>query len=68
LHRNADESVDIYFGLKPPPGQDGNWIPTRAGGHFEVLFRLYGPDKPPFDKHGFSPISCLPLPTEDGPR
>jgi hypothetical protein len=31
-------------------GTDANWVPTRAGGRFEVLFRLYGPEKPVFDK------------------
>ena len=25
-------------------------VPTKAGGQFEVLFRLYGPEKPFFDK------------------
>ncbi len=31
-------------------GKESNWVPTRPGEHFEVLFRLYGPDKPLFDK------------------
>jgi hypothetical protein len=50
LQKNADGSVDIYFGPKPPAGKDSNWVPTRADGEFEVLFRLYGPEKPLFDK------------------
>jgi hypothetical protein len=50
LKKNADGSVDIYFGPKPPEGKDSNWIPTSADGKFEVLFRLYGPEKPLFDK------------------
>jgi hypothetical protein len=25
-------------------------VPTRLGGEFEVLFRLYGPEKSLFDK------------------
>jgi hypothetical protein len=50
LEKNADGSVDLYFGLKPPAGKDLNWVPTSADGRFEVLFRFYGPAKPLFDK------------------
>ena len=50
LQKNADGSVDVYFGPKAPAGKDTNWIPTNWGGKFEVLFRLYGPEKPLFDK------------------
>ena len=47
---NADGSVDVYFGSKAPPGKESNWVPTDPNGKFEVLFRLYGPQKPLFDK------------------
>jgi hypothetical protein len=50
LQKNADGSVDIYFGPKAPPGKESNWVPTDPNGGFEVLFRLYGPEKPFFDK------------------
>jgi len=50
LHENADGSVDVYFGPKTPAGRESNWVPTSAGGQFEVLFRFYGPTKPLFDK------------------
>jgi hypothetical protein len=50
LQKNADGSVDIYFGSKAPVGKESNWVPTSANGKFEVLFRLYGPEKPLFDK------------------
>jgi hypothetical protein len=50
LQKNADGSVDIYFGPKAPPGKDSNWVPTNPSGQFEVLFRLYGPEKPFVDK------------------
>ncbi|MGG5821783.1 DUF1214 domain-containing protein [Falsiroseomonas sp. HW251] len=50
LPRNADGSVDIVFGPAVPAGQEANWIPTRAGGGFEVIFRLYGPTRPLFEK------------------
>ena len=48
--KNADGSVYIYFGPTAPAGKEANWVPTKAGGGFEVLFRLYGPQKPLFDK------------------
>jgi hypothetical protein len=47
---NADGSVDIYFGPKAPAGKEDNWVPTKAGARFEVMFRLYGPEKSLFDK------------------
>jgi hypothetical protein len=50
LQRNGDGSVDIYFGPKARTGKESNWIPTSAGGQFEVLFRAYGPEKAFFDK------------------
>jgi hypothetical protein len=50
MHRNADGSVDIYFGPKAPSGLEANWIPTASGKPWFTLFRLYGPDKPLFDK------------------
>jgi len=48
LQMNEDGSVDIYFAPQAPPGMETNWIPT--GEDFFLLFRLYGPDKPLFDK------------------
>jgi hypothetical protein len=50
LQKNADGSVDVYFGPNAPAGKQSNWIPTRSGGQFEVLFRIYGPEKALFDK------------------
>ena len=50
LQKNPDGSVDIYFGPKAPAGKETNWVPTNVGGEFEVLFRLYGPEKALFDK------------------
>jgi hypothetical protein len=50
IQKNADGSVDIYFGPKAPAGKESNWVPTNIDGQFEVLFRLYGPEKPLFDK------------------
>ena len=50
LQKNPDGSVDLYFGPKAPAGKEANWTPTSSDGQFEVLFRLYGPDKSFFDK------------------
>jgi hypothetical protein len=44
----------VPHGLEPIrrrlAGKESNWIPTSAGGQFEVLFRFYGPEKPLFNK------------------
>ncbi|VVE66509.1 signal peptide protein [Pandoraea captiosa] len=50
IAKNADGSVDIYFGPKAPQGKQANWVPTDPHGKFELLFRLYEPQKPFFDK------------------
>jgi hypothetical protein len=50
LQKNAEGSVDVYFGPKAPAGKVSNWIPTSTDGGFEVLFRFYGPEKPLFEK------------------
>lgn len=48
MKKNADGSVDIFFAPKAPDGLESNWIPTAED--FFLLFRLYGPDKPLFEK------------------
>ncbi|MCV7362665.1 DUF1214 domain-containing protein [Mycolicibacterium neworleansense] len=50
LVTNPDGSVDVYFGPSAPEGKESNWIPTKSGGRFEVLFRFYGPKPALFDK------------------
>lgn len=50
LRKNADGTVDIYFGPKPPAGEESNWIYTAAGQKWFPWFRLYGPEKAVFDK------------------
>jgi len=50
LQKAADGSVDVHFGPAAPAGRESNWVPTDPNGRFEVLFRLYGPEKPLFDK------------------
>jgi hypothetical protein len=50
LIKNADGSVDIYMGPKPPKGFEKNWIPTVPGRGWFTLFRLYAPTEAYFDK------------------
>lgn len=50
MKRNPDGSVDLVFGPQPLRGQEKNWINTKKGGQWFATFRLYGPDKPFFDK------------------
>jgi len=50
INKNADGSVDIYFGPDAPQGHEKNWIPTVPGKAWFAYFRLYGPLQPYFDK------------------
>ena len=50
VKKNADGSVDVYFGPNVPAGKESNWVPTDPKAKFEVMFRLYGPEQPLFDK------------------
>jgi len=48
--QNKDGSYDIFIGPKAPKGQEKNWIQTVPGKGWNMLFRLYGPLEPWFDK------------------
>jgi hypothetical protein len=48
--KNADGSYDIYFGPTAPAGKEGNWVQTVPGKGWNMLFRLYGPLEPYFNK------------------
>ncbi len=50
VQANADGSFDIYFGPEAPAGMDSNWIQTIPGKGWNMIFRLYGPLEPWFDK------------------
>ena len=50
LKVGSDGSVTVYFGPKAPEGEEANWVQTMPGKGFNVLFRLYGPLEPWFDK------------------
>lgn len=44
LKRNADGTVDVYFASTPLEGQESNWIMTKEGRPFFIMFRFYGPE------------------------
>ncbi len=48
--RNGDGSLDVYFGPKPPPGKEANWIYTAPGKPWFTFFRMYGPGNAVFEK------------------
>ena len=50
LKTNADGSVDVYFGPRPPKGLENNWVQTIPGKGWFMILRLYGPLEPWFDK------------------
>ncbi len=50
LIRNADGSVDLYFGPEAPEGFEQNWIKTKPDEGWFTLPRLYGPLEPILDK------------------
>ena len=50
VQKNTDGSVNVYFGPNTPVGKESNWVPTNPNGKFELLFRLYRPEKSLFDK------------------
>jgi hypothetical protein len=52
LVKNEDGSVTLYFGAtnSAPEGKEANWLQSVKGKGFFVIFRLYGPLEPWFDK------------------
>jgi hypothetical protein len=49
LKKNADGSVDLYFGPESPPGMSGNWVQTVPGKGFLLLMRMFSPLQPLYD-------------------
>lgn len=45
LMKNADGSVDLYFGPTKPQSANANWIKTNEGRGWFPYFRFYGPTK-----------------------
>jgi hypothetical protein len=50
IQTNPDGATDLYIGPKAPQGRDTDWLPTKPGERFELLFRFYGPEKLVFEK------------------
>ena len=44
VKKNADGSVDIFFGATAPKGKESNWLPTDPKRRFFLLGRFYGPE------------------------
>jgi hypothetical protein len=43
LRRNADGSLDIFIQHDPPPGHEGNWLPSPSA-PFTLMTRMYLPE------------------------
>ena len=48
--KNADGSIDLYFGPEAPAGKKANWVKTVPGKGWFGIFRLYGPGQEWFDR------------------
>ena len=43
-------ATEMPAGITAPAGQENNWVQTDPGRGYSVIFRLYGPLDPWFDK------------------
>ena len=59
LQHNGDGSVDLYVGPTAPAGMESNWMKTVAPDGWFVLFRLYAPTEPFFDRSWALPDFAL---------
>jgi hypothetical protein len=50
LIKNADGSIDLYYGPTAPKGKEKNWVQTIPGQGWWVYLRFYAPTKTYFDK------------------
>jgi hypothetical protein len=50
LRREADGSVNLYFGPTAPAGRESNWVQTIPGRHWFCYVRFYGPLESYFDR------------------
>jgi len=60
LQKNADGSVDIYFGPKAPKGKESNWLPTDPKRRFFLLSRFYGPETGGDSRNSMNRFSVVP--------
>jgi hypothetical protein len=49
LQKNADGSIDVYFGPTAPAGKESNWVQTVPDRGWNVVLRMYGALEPWFD-------------------
>ena len=56
VQKNADGSVDIYFGPKAIAGKESNWVPTDPARKFELIARFYAPKPEFFEKKWISDV------------
>ena len=47
---NEDGGFSVFVGPEAPDGWENNWVQTLPGKSFNIMFRLYGPLEPWFDK------------------
>ena len=50
MQQNPDGSYDLWFGPEAPEGKESNWLQTVPGKGWHILWRIYGPLEPWFDK------------------
>jgi hypothetical protein len=50
VKKEADGSVDVFFGPSPSAGKEANTVYTARGKSWIALFRFYAPEKPVFDR------------------
>ncbi|MCR9087850.1 MAG: DUF1254 domain-containing protein [Rhodobacteraceae bacterium] len=50
IRANDDGGYSVYVGPEAPEGWENNWVQTIPGKSFNMMFRLYGPLEPWFDK------------------
>ena len=51
LQKNPDGSITVYFGPQAPEGKASNWVQTLPKKSFNVMYRMYSPLEPWFDKN-----------------
>jgi hypothetical protein len=51
LRQNNDGSYDVYVGPQAPQGWEKNWIQADPDKGWNVIFRLYGPLEPWFERN-----------------
>jgi hypothetical protein len=55
MQRDADGSIDLYFGPEAAAGKESNWIYTARGRPWFPGFRLYDPDTAFFERRWVLP-------------